>query len=154
MRVYVRRTIGTDDFIGGLKDSIGVLFATSTTNGLFRSSNPEDRFIHSTPTTVVTRHKNDARGNSQEVATIIEFTISSFATLDEATTARMGEAVGQAKTAYEQIVSPPSVLVGVVGVADDVTPTVDDILTNAVAWEPLLDKIKLCTEIMDKITEV
>jgi hypothetical protein len=158
MRVYARRTIGTDDYIGGLSDSIEVLFPTGTTNGngQFCSSGSEDLYIRSTPATVVTRnlHKNDARGNSQAVATVIEFTMSSFSTSDEATTARMSEAVDQAKTAYERIVSPTSVLVDAVGEADDVTPTVDDVLTKAVAWEPLLEKIKLCTEIVDKIAEV
>jgi hypothetical protein len=85
---------------------------------------------------------------------VIEFTTSSFATSDEATRARMGEAVDQANTAYERIVSPPSVLGNAVDGADDVPPTVNDVLTKAVAWEPLLEKIKLCTEIVDKITEV
>jgi hypothetical protein len=99
-------------------------------------------------------HKNDARGNSQELTTVIEFTISSFATSDEATAARMGEAVDQAKDAYEQIGSPPSVLIDAVGVADDVVPSINDGVTKAAAWEPLFEKIKLCTEIVDKIAEV
>jgi hypothetical protein len=155
IRVYARRTIGTDDYIGGLKDSIEVLFATGTTNGRFRLSDPEDQFIHLTPA-IVTRnlHKNDARGNSQEIATVIEFTMSSFATLDEATTVRMNEAAGQAKAAYEQIMPSPLVLVDAVSVADDVIPSVDYGLAKATAWEPLLEKIKLYTEIVDKISEV
>jgi hypothetical protein len=66
----------------------------------------------------------------------------------------MNEAVDQANVAYEQMVSSPSALVDAVGVADDITPTVDDVLTKAVAWEPLLERIKLYTEIVDKITEV
>jgi hypothetical protein len=156
MRVYARRTIGTDDYIGGVKDSIEVLFATGIANGLFRSSGSEDRFVHSMSTIVITRnlHKNDARGNSNELPTVMEFTISSFSTPDEATSARMDEAVGQAKAAYEQIVSPPSVLVDAVGVADDAIPSVGDVVTKAEAWESLLEKIKLCTEIVDKIAEV
>jgi hypothetical protein len=147
MQVYARRTIGNDDNIGGIKDSIEVLFSQGTTNGLFRSSDPVDSFVH--PTLVVIRnlHKIDARGDSQELSTVIEFTISSFTTLDEATTAWMDESVDQAKAAYEEIVSPPSVLPDAVDVAGDV-------LTKATAWEPLLEKIKLCTEIVDKIAEV
>jgi hypothetical protein len=139
-----------------MKDPIQVLFVTGSLNGLFRSSDPEDQFVHSIPAIVVTRnlHKNDTRGNSQEVATVIEFTISSFATVDEATTARMDEAIVQAKAAHEQIVSPPSVLVNAVSVADVVIPSVGDVLAKVSAWEPLLEKIKLYTEIVDKITEV
>jgi hypothetical protein len=59
----------------------------------------------------------------------------------------MDEAVGQAKPAYDQMVSSPSVLVDAVGVADD-------LFEKTAAWEPLLEKIKLYTEIVDKITEV
>jgi hypothetical protein len=75
------------------------------------------------------------------------FTISSFATSVEATTVRMDESVSQAKAAFEQIVSLPSALVGAVGM-------VDDVAAKAAAWEPLIEKIKLCTEIVDKVAEV
>jgi hypothetical protein len=139
VRVYARRTIGKDNCIGGVKDSIEGLLSKGTTNGLFRSSDPKSQFIHSISTIVVTRnlHKIGARGNSQELTTVIEFTISSFATSDDATTARIGEAVDQAKGAYEQVVSLPSVF----GVAGDAIPLDIDVVTKATAWEPLLEKI-------------
>jgi hypothetical protein len=35
MQVYAQRTIGSDDHIGGLKVTIGSLFAEGTTNGMF-----------------------------------------------------------------------------------------------------------------------
>jgi hypothetical protein len=76
-----------------------------------------------------------------------------FATSVEATTTRAGEAVGQAKEAYEHIVSSPPAYDGV-NVAVDAIPSVNDALTKAASWEPLLEKIRLCTEIMDKIAEV
>jgi hypothetical protein len=47
MQVYAQRTIGSDDYIGALKDSIEILFAEGTTTGPFCSS--EYQFIHSSP---------------------------------------------------------------------------------------------------------
>jgi hypothetical protein len=38
MQVYAQRTIGSDGYIGGLKDRTEILLAKATTNGLFRSS--------------------------------------------------------------------------------------------------------------------
>jgi hypothetical protein len=86
----------------------------------------------------------------------MEFTISSFASSDEATIAQLDEVVGQAKEAYKHIGPSPSVEASastrdVVGVAVDAIPSVTNVLTT---WEPLLEKVKLFTEIMDKITEV
>jgi hypothetical protein len=66
----------------------------------------------------------------------------------------MNEVVGQAKAAYENIVPTPSAVASVcdtVGVAVDAMPSVNDTLTT---WEPLLEKVELFTEIVDKIAEV
>jgi hypothetical protein len=38
MQVYAQRSIGNDDYIGGLKNTIESLFAEGTTNGMFCSS--------------------------------------------------------------------------------------------------------------------
>jgi hypothetical protein len=130
MQVYAQRTIGTDDYIGELKDTIEILFANGTTNGKFHPS--AYRSIDPTLSIVVTRNlrKVDKKGKSQELPTVIEFTISSFASLDGATNAQMDEAVGQAR---------------------DAISLVSNVLTT---WEPLLEKVKLFTEIMDTFTEV
>jgi hypothetical protein len=101
---------------------------------------------------VVTRNlrKNDKKGNIQEVPTAIEFTISLFGTSVEATITWANEAVSQAKEAYDHIVPSPSAY-DAVGEAVDAIPSVNDALA---AWEPLLEKLKLCTEIVEKIAEV
>jgi hypothetical protein len=72
---------------------------------------------------------------------------------DESTSARMSKAVSQAKEAYEHIV-PSSSACDAVGIAVDSVASVDDVFTRAVAWEPLLERIKLFMEIVDKIVEV
>jgi hypothetical protein len=38
MQVYAKRIVGTDDYVGGLKDTIEILFANGTTNGMFHTS--------------------------------------------------------------------------------------------------------------------
>jgi hypothetical protein len=65
----------------------------------------------------------------------------------------MGEVVGQAKAAYEGMVSTPSGM-DAIGVTANTPSMIDGVLTKAAAWEPLLEKIKLYTEIVDKIAEV
>jgi hypothetical protein len=118
----------------------------------------EYRSIRPDTTIAITRNvrKNDKKGRSQELPTVIEFTISSFVSSDEATNAQMDKAVGQAKEAYKHI--GPSSLAAVTesagdagGVVVDAIPSVNDVLA---AWEPLLEKVKLFTEIMDKFAEV
>jgi hypothetical protein len=142
LQVYAQRTIGTDDYIGELKDTVEILFANSTIDD-------------PTPPIVATRNlcKIDKRGNSQELPTVAKFTISSFKMSDEATSVQLDRVVSQAKEAYEHIVPLPSAMASAcdaVGVAADTIPSVNDTLTT---WEPLLDKVKLVTEIVDKIAE-
>jgi hypothetical protein len=114
--------------------------------------------IDSTPPIVVTRNlrKNDKKDNLQELSTVIEFTISSFASSDEATITRMNRSVGKASEASKHIRPPPSAAAvaparDAVGVAVGVIPSVSTVLTT---WEPLLGKVKSFTEIMDKFAEV
>jgi hypothetical protein len=103
----------------------------------------------------VTRNlrKDDARGNSQEVPVTIEFTISSFSTSDEAKGARMDDAIIHATAAFEHILPQP-LCDDTINVDGDASPSVNDIFTVVDSWEPFLEKIKLCTEIVDKMAEV
>jgi hypothetical protein len=93
----------------------------------------------------------------QELSTVIEFTISSFASSNEATITQLDDVVDQAEEAYKQHIEPSpsgeasSSIRHAVGVPVDSTPSITNVLT---AWEPLLEKFKLFTEIMDKIAEV
>jgi hypothetical protein len=123
---------------------------------MVRFAHQNIKFSHLILPIVVTRNlcKIDKREYSQEVPTVIKFTISSVTTSDEATSAQMDEAVSQAKEAYEHIApSPPAVASAsdAVGVAVDAIPSVNVAFTT---WEPLLEKVKLFTEIVDKIAEV
>jgi hypothetical protein len=66
----------------------------------------------------------------------------------------MEEAVTQGKQALENMASTPS-SVERVQKAVDASETVTDGVTSIVnTWGPLLDKLKIFTEIVDKISEV
>jgi hypothetical protein len=142
LQVYARRTIGTDDYVGGLKDTIETLFAKNGTND-------------PTLPIVVTRNlrKADKKGNSQELQAVIKFTVSSFETSHEATITQMNESVSQAKAAYEHIGPSPSVPAPARDAAG-MTVNAIPLVTKAVAWEPLLEKVQLFTDIVDKFAEV
>jgi hypothetical protein len=68
----------------------------------------------------------------------------------------LDDVVDQAEEAYKHIGPSPSVEAATstrdaVGVVVDAIPSVSNVLTD---WEPLLEKVKMFTEIMDKIAEV
>lgn len=83
-----------------------------------------------------------------EVQTVVEFTITSFATSDEAAGVRMDEAVDQGKAAVDHMKPAPFNTEG------EVINAISDINTITEAWDPLLERIKLCTKIVDAISEV
>jgi hypothetical protein len=97
--------------------------------------------------------KVDTRSNAEEHPIVIKFVISSFANSDEASSVQMDNAVDQATTSFRNIVSSSS-CVDAVDVAGNTISSIDSVLTRTALWEPLLEKIKLCTEIADKIAEV
>jgi hypothetical protein len=91
----------------------------------------------------------DRNGDTHEVPTIVEFTIASFATSAEV---QMDEAVDQAATAVDRMELAP--VLGAEEAVNNVVPIISGIDTMTAAWEPLLNKIKLYTEIVDRISEV
>jgi hypothetical protein len=88
-----------------------------------------------------------------EVQTVVGLTITSFATSAEAAEVQMDEAVDRGRTALDRM-KPAPLLLSADGEVADVVPVVGDINTISVAWKPLLEKIELCTKIVDGISEV
>jgi hypothetical protein len=99
----------------------------------------------------------------QDVQTVIEFTISPFATSDEGLKDQSNQAVGEAN----DIQPAPTLIIdgvvvdGVNSITNAINPITNAInpITNAInpitaAWDPLLEKIKLFTKIVDGISEV
>ena len=89
-----------------------------------------------------------------DVETILEFTITSFGTADEALEGQLKEAVSGAEV-VDSMNPGPSRIIDAGNVVDGIISTTNDtVIPIVVAWDPLLDKIKLFTEIVDGISEV
>ena len=88
-----------------------------------------------------------------EVQTVVELTITSFATSAEASEDQMDEAVCLGRTILDHI-QPAPLLLSAVGAVPDVDSVTGGINTISAAWKPLLEKIELCTKIVDGISEV
>jgi phage-related minor tail protein len=86
----------------------------------------------------------------QDVQTVLEFTISPFATSAEGLKDQLNKAVGEASD-----MEPAPALIADAGVVvDGVNSITNAINPIAAAWDPLLEKIKLFTKIVDGISEV
>jgi hypothetical protein len=89
----------------------------------------------------------------QVVQTVLEFSIAPFATSDERLRDQLHEAVGEA-TAVDSMNPVPSLATGAGVVADRNTTIANTVNPITAAWGPLLDKVKLFSEIVDKVSEV
>jgi hypothetical protein len=89
----------------------------------------------------------------QEVQTVLEFTVARFATSDECIRDQLNEAVGEA-TAVDNMNPVPSLATGAGVVVDRTTTIADTVNPISAAWGPLLDKVKLFSEIVDKVSQV
>jgi hypothetical protein len=95
---------------------------------------------------VVTRElcKFDAaHGNPCKTQTIIEFAIAAVPKSSDAGVLNMEEAITQQREVLESIIPAPS----------SVTP-IQEIVDTSATWGPLLQKIKLFSELVDSIAEV
>jgi hypothetical protein len=97
--------------------------------------------------------KSDKARKVQEVQTVLEFTIAPFATSDEGLKDQLTAVVGE--VADVDNLNPAPAVITDAGVAvDGVTAIANTIKPAMAAWDPLLEKIKLFTEIVDGISEV
>jgi hypothetical protein len=87
------------------------------------------------------------------VLTSLEFTITSFATPDEAREAQLKEAVSGAKV-VDNMNLAPALVVQARNVVDGGTSAMNTMNTISATWVPLVDKIKLFTDLVDKASEV
>ncbi|KAN0107633.1 hypothetical protein V8E52_009952, partial [Russula decolorans] len=136
LQVCARHRIGRDDYIGGVKEPIDSLLAGGVTKAVTRNL-----------------RKDDVKGNMPDVQTVVEFTITSFATSADAAEAQMDEAVDQGRTTLDNM-KPVPLLLSADGAVADVVSATRSINTISAAWTPLLEKIERYTKIVDKISEV
>ena len=84
-----------------------------------------------------------------DVETVIEFTITSFGTSDEALEGQLKEAVSGAEVVDSMNLGPSRIID-----AGNVVDGNNSVIPIVAAWDSLLDKIKLFIEIVDGISEV
>jgi hypothetical protein len=146
--------MGSDDFIGGVKETVESLLAEGASGGLYLLILA--LLSNMSPPLVITRelYKHDAQGNQNQTQIIIEFTIVAISTASDAAGLNMKEAVAQGKNAIDQMTLAP-LSVGQIQGAVDTSPTViGNIKSMSNTWGPLLQKIKLFTELVDGIAKV
>jgi hypothetical protein len=95
----------------------------------------------------------DKAGKVPPLQTVLEFTITPFATADEALMAQWNESVSGTRVVHN-MKPAPAVIIGAEGVIDRVNSITNAINPITSVWDPLLDKIKLFSEIVDKASEV
>jgi hypothetical protein len=107
---------------------------------------------------VVTRElcKHDRHGNQQKTQIVIQFTIVAVSETSDADADELnaGDALAQAKDELSDVKSIPSRLEPIPGVVDTSATVINDTKSVSDIWGPLLDKLKLFTELVDKIAEV
>jgi hypothetical protein len=104
---------------------------------------------HNNLSSVVTRElcKFDAHGNPCKTQTIIELTIAAVPKASDAGVLNMEEAITQQMNVLGCMIPAPSLVKPIQG-------AVDMSATVSATWGPLLQKIKLFSELVDSIAEV
>jgi hypothetical protein len=105
---------------------------------------------------VVTRElcKFDALGSPCKTQTIIEFTITAVPKGSDAGLLNLEEAITQQKDALDSMIPAPSSVTPTQETVDTSAAVLNDIQSVSATWAPLLQKIKLFSELVDSIAEV
>jgi hypothetical protein len=157
-RVYAKRKIGSDDFLGGTKETIESFLAegAGTSGGMYISLRIP--FDNSHILSVVTRElcQYDRHGNQRKSEIVIQFTIVAISKASTADTPElnMEEAVAQGKDALNLMKPAPSSFEPIQALLDTSTTVVDTVQSVSNIWGPFLQKLKLFTELVDAIAEV
>ncbi|KAH7913261.1 WD40-repeat-containing domain protein [Hygrophoropsis aurantiaca] len=136
--VYAKHKFGHDNFLGSIKDNVQC-------------------FLQMPGVVVRKLCQYDDRGDVHEIQTTIEFTINRSHAEDCSSDIQTTQTVSQEMEAIDEMQLSPSVFdvtagaSGIVESLDNITQQID---SAAFLWEPLLDKIKQVTMIVDGIAEI
>jgi hypothetical protein len=105
---------------------------------------------------VVTRElcKFDTRGNPYKTQAIIELTIAAVPTASDAGVLNMEEAITQQNNVLDSMIPPPLSINQIQEAVDSSATGLNNIQSVSATWGPLLQKIKLFSELVDSIAEV
>jgi hypothetical protein len=156
-RIY-KHTVGRDTFIGGTNGTIESLLAEGAGGGQQCLSYVGSIYhVTSPPPLAITRDllKNDARGNQTRTQTIVEFTIMAIPTeAPDAAGLNMEQAVAQGRAAFDHMKSVQSSVDPIQEAINTSATVINNIKSVSDTWGPLLQKIKLFSELVDAIVEV
>jgi hypothetical protein len=153
-RVYTKQLIGTDNLIGETRDTIESLLTERAAGGQY---NPfSNIFANYHILSVITRElkKPNTHENQRSTKSIIEFTIIAVSKASDAAGLNIEDAVAQAQDAIDGMQPAPSSLGRVQGAIDTSTTVIDNIHSMSNIWNPLLQKVKLFSDIVGTIAEV
>lgn len=105
---------------------------------------------------VVTRElcKFNGLGNSYKTQTIIELTIMAIPEASDAGVLNIKEAITQQKDVLDNVIPAPSSINQIREAVDTSAAGLTNIRSVSAHWGPLLQKIRLFSELVDSITEV
>jgi hypothetical protein len=150
-RLHVKHSIRKDSFIGETKDTIEMLLVEGAAGRLYIFMlNP---FVNNHSFLAITRELCNP-GNRRKTGIIIEFTITTTSKASDAAELNMEEAVAQGKNALVNMKLAPSSLEPIQDAVDTSVAVVANIKFLSTTWSPLLDKVKLFTELVDGIAQV
>ena len=96
----------------------------------------------------------DCHKNQRKTAIVIEFTIAATSKVSDAAELNMEEAVAQGKDALVHMNLASSSFEPIQGAVDTSVAVVANIKSVTAIWEPFLQKVKLFTELVDRIAHV
>jgi hypothetical protein len=152
LHLYAKRNVRHDDLVGSTKETIKSLLADGTgglskqLHGVFPTLN-----VFSVAIARVLSKPNADKALSQ---TIIEFSISVGTQPSNASHMEMDDSVTKATTALGRIRMEPSTLGHAEGAVSTFTTISQKTTSTAASWDPLVQRIKLFTTIVDGISEV
>ena len=86
--------------------------------------------------------------------TIVEFSVEAGTQPSNASHLEMNDSVTKATAAFEKMKMAPSTLERIEGAVNTSTTIAQNTTSIAATWDPLLQRMKLFTEIVDGISEV
>jgi hypothetical protein len=154
-RVYAKHRSRSDTFIGGTSGTIESLLAEGAAGG------QRHIIYHSYALTIpqlpaITRDlcKYDVHGNQRKTQTIVEFTIVATSRVSNAAELNMGVAVTQVNDELDRMKPIQTSFEPIQEVVDTSATLMNDIKSLSDTWGPLLQKIRLFSELVDTIAEV
>lgn len=97
---------------------------------------------------------DEVHGNQHQTQMVLEFTIAMVSRASDAVTLNMEEAVKQGKVALDGMKQDPSAVNAIQGAVDNSAIVIDAINSVSGFWHPLVEKLKLFSELVDSIAEV